>query len=538
MPADSTVTDLQRKKDGYDDEVAWHRFLVDAFTGGGGFRGRIQATASGSLADAAVAYEPFAKSPTYLDRFSSEDDTKFKGRKDIAHYTNYVRPTTELKVSYIVRKMHTRTGVPSRLQEWIERTGYDADFKRRALVASVLGWIPVTVDMPAVPSEARNAKEAGTVEPYVQELFPVNLLDWETDPGGNLLWAKTCIETVERDAWNSQPLKVQTYTVWTRRDYTTWRVVSGNGQSPVPSEQRTGTHAFGRVPLVSWRASTSIGDPVRGESIIGDVATANRRQFNVENEFDEHMRSQVFAKLVLPTTAAAFVSGETSDEYAERNAFNLGSDDALVIDPEQKNVPYYLAPPADVAGTYEKRLEKSVIEIYRVARVEYDRASGTASSAQSKAQNFEQTNLAIVDIAQSLARADLETLRLVGTGLGISPEELAMMTCNAHDSYASEDLNAEIEQAFSAIEQREFGTTFRKEILQRAAHRLLPSLDAATRVAINDEIEEAVNEAEQERAAMTQKRANDAARDSGDGADDEPSNADDVPGDGDTEEAP
>ena len=214
---------------------------------------------------------------------------------------------------------------------------------------------------------------------------------------------------------------------------------------------------------------------------------------------------------------------------SQESSVEVGTDNGISVDPDQKNMPEYLAPPASVAETLEKRIEASIIEIYRMARVEYDRASGTRSSAQSKEQNFEQTNLAIADFAASLAQADRDTLILVGRGLGIGEAELQALECVPHESYDTGALNDEIDAVTATLTQA-IGVTAKAELLKRLTMRMLPGLSAETRKRIEGEIDEAAQQAEQEGAAM--REAELAAMSGNQSEEDEEDNA---PGEGDEE---
>ena len=492
---------LEKTRDGYDAEGVWVRFLIDAYHGSGGFQGRVKQPCAGYWGAAAEAYSGFTatlslpsgghagEKGSYLDRHPREDWPEFQRRINVSHYPNYVRPTTNLKVSYVVRKPHTRIGLPDELKAWIETTGYDKEFRRRALAAAVMGWFVALVDMPAPDAQALTAAQAGKLTPYVVGMLPCQLLDYSLDDRGALVWAKT-VTRYTRKEWDGKSAGVSRYTIWQRKTVTVFEVVEVGGEKTVnPLGEKP--HRFGgptgAVPLVSWRAEASVEDPIKADSLNADIAVEARRLFNVVSELDDHIRGQMFAVLVLP-------------QRATNESVEIGNSTGLSMDPDAKNPPMYLAPPPSVAETLEKRIEASIIEIYRMARVEYDRASGTRSSAQSKEQNFQQTNLAISDFAQSLANADRETLILVGRGLGISEDKLQGIVCQAHDSYESGELNDEID-AITATLGLSIGLTAKVELLKRLTQRQLPGLDAETRARIEREIQDAADQAEKDAAA-------------------------------------
>jgi hypothetical protein len=515
---------LEKKRAGYQQEGMWHRLLLDAYRGSGGFQGSVKQPEAGFWGSAAEAYRGFAtldisgvditsELDTYVDRFPREDIPKFKRRVQVAHYPNYVKPITNLKISYIVRKPHQRKNVPPKLGEWIDRTRWDDGFRRRALVTAVLGWWNALVDKPRVDPSARTAREAGDVDPYVVMMFPCHTRDYSTDDHGEYEWVKFCIDVASKPTWDSEEKCVKQYTVWTREGFETWHVDESTGATSEPVPTANGAHKFGKVPVVPWRTDASVDDPVKADSINAEIVPEVRRLFNLHSELDEHMRGSVFALLIVPDRGVTH--GSENKE--------LGSENGLIVDPEQKNLPFFLAAPAEIAATYETRLEKTIIEIYRMARVEYDRASGTRSNAQSQQQNFQQTNLSIVDFAAALAKADRATLMLVGKALGCSDDELEKMECIPHESYAEAELNDEIEQVIAAVTQLSIGNTAKGQLLKRIIRRLAPGLDASTLKTIDSEIDEAIVKAEKERelTAAALAEGADEEQDDDDGDDDD-----------------
>lgn len=507
MPADAIIADLLRPRADQAASAGHEKFLADAYTGGGGFGGRIQRPAT---SPEAIAYSGIGGEASYLDKFTREDDAKFASRCKVAHYTNYCRPTTELKVSYLFRKGWQYTNEPPEITEWRARNRFDEENSKRATLACVFGWSPVVVDMPELPADARSLADVkGKRDPYLSTMLPIQLLDWEVDSSGELVFAKTAVRTEEREDWRSLvPTRVTRVTLWTRTTFQVFVIRQGagtaGGTEQIVDDLGEQSHPFGEVPVVPWRASINVDDPIRGESIMADVAVLNRRIFNIQSEQEEHVRGQVFALLLIPRANVERMPGETDDEYATRTALDVGTENGLTFDPDQKNAPHFIAPPGDVAKTYKELLNDAVIELYRLARVEYDRASGSHTSAQSKQQNFEQTNLAVVDIAKSMAGSILKTLRLVGRGLGVSEDKLAEFSVSAYDSYASEDLNADLEVADALLIDPGMGSTFKVEMRKRIARRVLTGVGSATLKAIDGDIEAEDAKAEQAQVAMTE----------------------------------
>lgn len=485
-----SIQKLEATRGGYEDESVWQKFLLDSYVGSGGYLGRIPRPLTGFWGQVAQSYSVFTMLQqgvsgkdvdTYLDRHDKEDDQKFNRRKNVANYSNYVRAITNLKISYIERKPNKRNGLPDELSKWIEETGYDKEMRRRMLVAAVLGWFPMLVDMPTKPLNAMTAAQAGKLEPYCVLNLPVHLLDYELDDNAEFVWAKVKSSFVEKTTWDAAAVEVERYTIWTRTDFTVWERRGGSGEASVVKE--TTPHKFGQVPIVPWRADISVVDDVKADSVNADLVEKVRRLFNLESELDEHIRSQVFALLIWPGSAPAGNEGATG-----------GTQNGLLIGADQKNLPMYLAPPPSVSATLEARVEKTIMEIYRIGGVEYERASGVKSSAQSKENEFSKTNAQIASIAKAMADADRRTLILVGRAKGISDDKLKQIEVVPHESYADESLGDELEQAIQALTISLLGKLAKVEILKRLAQKLLPGMSADTWKTIQAEIEEAVEQ--------------------------------------------
>ena len=226
------------------------RFLLDALQGSGGFQGQVKQPSSGFWGPAAEQYNTVTKllasegvtrsATTYLDRHPREDDEKFNRRRDGAHYLNYVRPLTELKVSYATKSQPTRT-LPDKIKEWVERTRYAENYRRFALITAALGWFPVLVDMPrGVPG---GTKANSNTDPYIVPLLPLNLYDYGCDEHGKITWAKLCTTYVRKPDWQSEAKPVERFTVWTQADYMVHEAVDG----ATSGEQVSGSHEIGRA---------------------------------------------------------------------------------------------------------------------------------------------------------------------------------------------------------------------------------------------------------------------------------------------------
>jgi hypothetical protein len=500
------IAKLRETRADYKEEASWHKFLLDAAYGTGGFRGKVGPTAISQLGWAAEAYAQISAvhqglsidggRESYLDQFPREYEKQFQRRIDVAHYTNYVGPIHNLLLSYLNKAEFTRDGVPQRVEDWQT----DADGKGTPWEpllndtirprASLLGWCPVVFDtvngLPEEVSEARSRELGQGVRAI--PLFPINVLDWIEDEDGHVTAMKTRIARVERADLLSASVRLEYYSLW-YRDRVDRYVVTVLKDKPETVEQKESRpHTFGRVPIVMFRANATPDDKVRGISSIANSSVTARRLFNLESEQDDHIRGQVFAILGVPVEDLK----QSIDEIVSGNGSGIKV-------PMTSHLPlHYVAPPASVAATIETRIEVLVREVYRTENVEHAKATGTqATSGVARAYEFEQTNRRLSGMAGCLARDEQDALRLVGTMFG--DKEADKATVAAPTDFSVEDLAAEIQAMLDALGLK-LGPTAELELRKRMVQRMLPNLPQDTRDQIEQELEEIRQQSEQDEA--------------------------------------
>lgn len=513
-----TIRDkLLRTRQGFEVERNWHRFLIDAYQGTGGFEGRIKRPDS-ELGSAASCYGCGCGDVSYLDRYHREDEEKFKSRLLVAHYLNYVGALTELKVNFMLRKGFDIDGLPDELVSW--RSNVDGDGnsmermrKRVATWAAVLGWVPTPVDMPQLPDGLLTRAQAGEVAPRVTLMYPANLTDWALD-GPDFKWAKLQADYSELETWDADDVRrYSRITIWTPSGWELWEVDQDETRSAV--RVGDGTHPFRRVPIPVCRHKEAEGAPVFGLPMHGDVALEARRLFNLCSEFDETLRAHGFPTLVL-----AEEIGEPSDEPDGGDDRTVGTKNALLLDQNASQKHYYLEMSGAIAEAFETRIENTIREIYRMARVSYERPSGNEESGIARKHAFAATNAAIADFAGNLAMWERDVYILAGRGLGLSEEKLQRIRVVAPTDFDVEDLDSEMRRLLDSLNAR-LGPTAEKIIRMHIARRVIPDM--------SPEIEERIVE-DLERQAV-EDQAFDAFRRSGSFSDDsqpQDDNEDDV----------
>lgn len=498
--ADTLVDQLRLTRDDYKCEVAWVKFLLDAYGGTGGFAGRVTPPAVASLGWVAELYSigtDEQASESYLDQYPREDAAKYGKRKEIAHYQNYVESIFDLLISYGLKRAATVEDLPPVVEAWrknvtLKGTSY-SELMRHVIArrAGLMGWCPVLIDQTPREeglSEAQVRGRGQRVEPFLTPLTPANLLDFFIDDLGVLQWVKLRLDYKAHNDPLSAATKVERYKIYTRQNVRSWDVVDDT----VVSQSET-THPFGVVPLVSYQHKPSLEDVVRGVSMLGDAAIAARRLFNLDSEFDEHLRSQVFALLQVPVPPGATAPAEVIG----------GTQNAVPVPSDASQGYQFIAPPASVADTYEKRIENTIREIFRRARTKFGQASGQAQSGISKQWDFEETNRLLSDFAGQLARSEAEVYRIVALALSVPQADVDKIRVIAPEDFAVEDLAAELDNAAKAI-GLDLGPTVEMLIKRRLASRLVENMSTEDVAQVDAELaterDQALNEATEEDA--------------------------------------
>ena len=519
----SLIERLRRTRPGYNEERIWHKFLLDAYAGTGGFQGRIRMPFSGYWGaaselyardrmptDLAGIFESEANLDTYLDRFIREDMPKFSRRVGASQYPNYIEPIVDIRLSYMHRKEFVREGADTVVDflEDADGAGMPWDVMRREIIdtrAALLGWCPVIFDRtqpagaePGVQLSVAQATSLG-VRTFANALFPANLLDWSTDAHGAFVWAKVVQVSVERPSAMSKAVTVERYAEWTRTGVERWVVVSQleGEEKGAESVESLGVseHNHGQVPILIAKHKRAHDDHVRGRPLAGGPSKLARKLFNYLSQFDEHLLSSVFAILQMP------VKGEIAGEIS------IGASNALAVPMDSSRDYKFVSPDASVAESLETRCGKTVEEIYRTGRTEFARAataSGGPESGTARAYAFETSNRAIADFAAAVGAFDQSALRLVSK-LQSGAENRSIRT-TAPTRFDIEEMSRELDEAMAAI-TIDLGPTATMELKRRLVAKLLPNLSPEAREHIEAELGEMFADEVRARSAGAEEQA-------------------------------
>jgi hypothetical protein len=262
-------------------------------------------------------------------------------------------------------------------------------------------------------------------------LTPFEVLDWEEDDDGELIWAMRCQKSCRRrDPAEKRDTVVETYTLYTRADWTRFEVVYKEGDEqanqanqvapPKDEEQISGTsrpHTFGRVPLAClelpeglW-AMDRLESPVR-EHFNKTCATAwfeYRCAFPVLYEFSAPE---------IPTIDSPVSSAQEDPNRATNQKRGIGY--VQVRGGDDKAA--YVSPDPGVLTSLAASNSALKDEIYRVlfslAMASDNSAAALGRSGDSKAQDKAATSVLLIALGEYLRdhATDIHALASAGRG--------------------------------------------------------------------------------------------------------------------------
>ena len=412
-------------------------------------------------------------------RYVKEPESAYLERLRRAAYYNYCAPIVDLYNAHLFRQGPVRITDETALVEFFENvdgfgTSMDAFMKEAECLAQVFGKMHVVVDQPAARREPQSAAEAERLglRPYLVKLDPRDLVNWQLDEAGELVWARIR----ERRARGEDPFEESaegyTYRTWTRNG---WFLHTSDGEL-----RARGEHGLGRVPIATLYDRSSKTQPFVGISTLEDIAYINRQVNNWTSSLDEFILKQCFSHLFYPE---GMFESPGRDELVE-----FGMNNATAFPRDAAHLPFYLSPEAAPGEFIRSQIVWAVGEIYRLAKLEHaaGRQVQQASSGIAKAFDFQETNRTLADKAARCERCERAIVELLSAWRG---KKASRFTVNYGRDFNVQGTQEELEELLTTIRIPGVSPTLVREQIKRVAKKLLPGAGPETIVKIDREIE-------------------------------------------------
>lgn len=371
-----------------------------------------------------------------LFRHDREQVTEYENRRKRAYYNNVVRTVANSLVSHALKLKPTRVGDDQMQAFWSgvdprRSLNMDKFVSRGAQQAEVQGIMWACVDN-------RTQAKGGDGNPYAYWVSPLDILDWEVDEGGNIVWLKQfCFVTASRG--HKDPVVPRfRFRIWTRTDVQTIETdINGGHETPVPDQ--SGPNEIGEVPFVplySVREEDSLFP--EGHARLGDFCKAANHAFNLSSLLSEILYKQTFSWMIFPSK--------------DVDVLQTGTGSALGWDAKESGgaMPNFVSPDADQARV----LIESIRDVLEQARqgigVGRGRQEGSMEKSSAAALELESDDkrAVLMDIASECQDFERRLCRMVNLYRNVkTPEQ--QPTIEYPTDFNVRSLQVEIDEALA-----------------------------------------------------------------------------------------
>jgi hypothetical protein len=428
------------------------KFLLDSYTGKGGY---LPASYNNSV----------NANGSYLLRHPRETDTKYANRCQAAVYPNYIKKIINAVIGFLWKNEPIRDADDDLYQSFLKNANGGGKSLNYLLtsyqrLALIIGTVYIIVDKPNVLATSRADERL----PYITMRKPSQVIEDEHDEYGQLTYI--CFsEENEEDK------------IVYRHFYTdSWKLTNDEAGNDIIA---SGQYKLGRVPVVKLHATPPLFEcEEQSDSWAFDLAQINWELFNVRSELRELERGQTFSILKLP------ISNEQERQSLRESGVTISTENALLYDPNGGGDVGYIAPPAEPAQHYIGRIADLIVEIYKLANLEF--VGGVQQSSESRQFNFQATNSTLAIMADMCEQAEREIANLVMLWMG-KTEFTGNIAYPREFNFV--DVKQTIDTAIDAV-SLDISPTFDKAIKKQVAHKLLSTdVSATVMQAIDDEID-------------------------------------------------
>ena len=356
--------------------------------------------------------------PEVLHRWGGETEASYTARKKCAFYENHMGSV----IDYVAASLGAD---PLVLSE--EGKEQDGDFWERftgnvsppratestlsdfmveqARTALIYGRAWTLVDLPAmaepliIVSEAEQ-REAGLLTPFLVPISPTNVIDWEVDDDGRLLWAMMHDRAERRLTPDGDRKSArERFVLWTPDEWFKYEIVIAAGQKKPSAKDliapaKAGRHTFGMVPLIplALKETFWMGDK---------LYSLAREHMNQMNALADAKRKSAFQQLyefLAPAVAGIDTAVNEHQEDSNRG-INQPRGPGLVQVRGNGDKAMYIGPDSSGFTFLASDAEKLKESIYRItqqmALSEDNRGALIRRSAESKAIDHSATTIVL-----------------------------------------------------------------------------------------------------------------------------------------------
>jgi len=365
-------------------------------------------------------------------------------------------------------------------KESVDAAGTDlVDFLKRAfttaLVKGTAWWVAEMPDDAGAPaSDRKDWGDRGLGCATLRAVEPDDVLDWETDGDGLLLWAITHTKEARRDDPRAARLAVtETWRIYDRENVETFQVTYDPKKPPKATDEIPSTgarpHRFPRVPLVQLRLPDGLW-------LLNRTAEAQEEHFRLSAALSWAMRRACYPMAVFESD-----SGEQPKTGA-----------GLVTTIAKGDKLAWIAPPTTAFDSLQSEIKAQMTEIHRIAQQmshSVDNSAATAGrSGDSKDADNTATEICLFAYGALVRSAAEETYELVSDA---RDDVDLVFSIEGMTRFSLKDTGTTLDNITRASKLGIQSDTLTRELGVKAADMLLPDASQAVKDAIREEIRSA-----------------------------------------------
>lgn len=343
-----------------------------------------------------------------------------------------------------------------------------------SMVKGCSWWVAEMPEEGDTPAESRldwDARGLGRVR--LCPLEPEDVLDWEVNDYGQLLWAVTHKKEMRRDDPRlARQVVTETWRLYDDLDVETFQVVYDpqkkalKPEDEIPSIGRV-PHKFTRVPLISMRLPAGLW-------LMDRAADAQLEHFRLSSALGWAIRRTCYPMAFLHT--------------AEKTALVSGAGYCQLLGLEDKFE--WVSPPTASFDVLAKEIDAQKTELFRLVQQLASSVNNSSAaigrSGESKQADNAASEICLHAYAVEVKEAIEGTFELISDGRGDTDLKFSIEGMN---SFSLDDVTVTLANMKSAGMISIPSPTLKKELAKKAANLLLPDASQETKDKIHEEIE-------------------------------------------------
>lgn len=427
-------------------------------------------------------------------------------RKKRLHYFNYMGPiigyyaaaTFLLRPEFRFRATE-EAPEPEKPDAWYDDFFSDCDrsgtdfvevMKERMAKALTVKRAYLLVDRPrptGVFTSIAEQEEAGDLDVYLAVVDPLEVIDWDDDQHGNLVW---CIRyTVERRRAGPESVRseggIHRWSYYGPDGFRMWELVLKKDETladmpegkKVPEIVPLTPHALGEGKLPMLRLQLS--DDLWVGSKLGDVAIAH---LNKNSALDwSHITGLMRMPVVATDNMSTHGDGENPQgiKWGSGHFLEIGQNDSVS----------FLEPSGSIDGIAADALDRLKNEMYRIVH-QMAQAITDQSAVNAPAEGKRRDAKTTVIMCRAYGHVMLEFMDLVMDAVSLARGQARSWASKGLETFDDEEVTEMLAQAGQVSMLSIPSPTFQSEYYTRIALAALPDADDQMKTVIREEISE------------------------------------------------